>query len=62
MLVTAYDYEEPIAKALAAGVINDIEAKLVREAKQLVSDALQVDVFPGDAAVTSDSGDVAHAG
>ncbi|MCZ6560711.1 MAG: acyl-CoA dehydrogenase [Gammaproteobacteria bacterium] len=60
--VFPYDFEEAVAAGLEAGVITDMEAQLVREAAELVDDALQVDVFPGDAAAEHAEGDVAQAG
>ena len=46
-----YDFEGPIKEAMAARAISEKEADLVREAMTLVDRALQVDEFPGGAAV-----------
>lgn len=60
--VFPYDFEEAIAAGLEAGVITDMEAQLVREAAELVDDALQVDVFPGDTAAALAKDEVAQTG
>ena len=60
--VFPYDYEEAVAAGLEAGVITDMEAQLVREAAELVDDALQVDVFPGDTAAALAKDEVAQTG
>ena len=60
--VFPYDFEDAVAAGLEAGVITDMEAQLVREAAELVDDALQVDVFPGETAATAAEDDVAQAG
>lgn len=60
--VFPYDFEEAVAAGLEAGVITDMEAQLVREAAELVDDALQVDVFPGDTAAALAKDEVAQTG
>ena len=60
--VFPYDFEEAVAAGLEAGVITDMEAQLVREAAELVDDALQVDVFPGDTSAALAKDEVAQTG
>jgi len=60
--VFPYDFEEAVAAGLEAGVITDMEAQLIREAAELVDDALQVDVFPGETAAALAEDEVAQAG
>ena len=48
--VNPVNCERVLSEALGAGVINDLEAEIVREAMQLTSRAIAVDDFPGTSA------------
>jgi hypothetical protein len=43
--IEPWNYETVIAEATHAGVINDIEARALREAMELTDLAIQVDAF-----------------
>ena len=43
--IEPYDFEPAIAEGQAQGVINDIEARAIREAMQLTAIAVAVDTF-----------------
>ena len=45
--VTPFDYEAAVSDALAAGEINQLEAKAVREAMDLAGRTIEVDSFGG---------------
>ncbi len=60
--VLPYDFEDAVAAGLEAGIITDMEAQLVREAAELVDDALQVDVFAADAELKKSAKDIARTG
>jgi Spy/CpxP family protein refolding chaperone len=43
--VTPLDYEEPVSEAMAAGAINELEARALREAMELAAQVIAVDSF-----------------
>ena len=45
-LVTPHAYEEAVRQGIESGVLNDVEARMIREAMELVADAVAVDDFP----------------
>jgi hypothetical protein len=44
-IVAPYEFEAAIAKGLEQGVINDLEARTVREAMELTAAVIAVDEF-----------------
>ena len=50
--VRPYNYQEVLAEALRAGVINETEEQNVREAHELINATIAVDQFPQDGVVS----------